>query len=111
MIILIFLPLFINLSPNLDWIVTRLLEITDLIRFTKRFLLVLTYNKPIYNFALALFINISYKLLTYYFFISNSTMPTLLTLNASMQVIVYSHPFNAECFNIDCSMVSTWFAL
>lgn len=54
---LVFLPLFVSLRPDLDWVVTRLLGTTDLIRCTERFPLVLTRNKPVYNLALAPFMS------------------------------------------------------
>lgn len=85
---LVFLPLCVSLRPNLDWVVTRLLETTDLIRCTERFPLVLTRNKPVYNLALAPFINVGY----YYFLMPSPTIPTLSALNAPMCVAIRSPP-------------------
>ena len=89
---LVFLPLFVSLRPNLDWVVTRLLETTDLIRYTKRFPLVLTRNKPVYNLALAPFINVGLLLFSY-------AQP------------YYSHPVSPECSNVRRDTFSTPLAL
>lgn len=100
---LVFLPPFVSLRPNLDWVVTRLLETTNLIRCTERFPLVLTGNKPVYNLALAPFINVG-LLLTYYSLMPSPAMPT----DAQPY---YAHPVGPECFNARRGTFSTSSAL
>lgn len=89
---LVFLSLFVSLWSNLNWVATRLLETTNLIRCTKRFPLVLICNKPMYNLVLVLFINVGHRLFTYYSLMSSPTIPILSALNALMRVAVCSLP-------------------
>ena len=91
---LVILPLFVSLRPNLDWVVTRLLETIDLIHCTERFPLVLTHNKPVYNLVLAPFINVG-LLLTYYSLMPSPTMPTLSALYANARRSTLSSALNA----------------